>query len=249
MEALRGRKWDAVMYNSGHRAEWTRDTAKLLKENVGLYLYTSSTGVYYPYLGSNIKENTEPVTKMPGDLKEENEKLEYGYGVMKANSELEAKQNFGQERTIIVRPTYMVGPADRMDRFIYWPVRLAKGGEIMVPGKSDDPVQYIDVRDVAAWIIRLIESGTTGTYNAFGPASPIGMHAFVYGAHAAFSSAVSYVMIDDYSFLRKHNVPYIIPWIMPIGNNRGSALVNNEYAMANGLTFKPLSETVLDTYQ
>ncbi|MGI9542490.1 MAG: NAD-dependent epimerase/dehydratase family protein, partial [Cyclobacteriaceae bacterium] len=162
LEALRGRKWDAVIDNSGHREQWTRDTAQLLKDNVGLYLYTSSTGVYYPYLGSNIKENTDLVLKMPEDLEDEDEKMEYGYGVMKSNSEIAARESFGEDRTIIVRPTYMVGPADRLDRFIYWPVRLSRGGEILVPGKSDDPVQYIDVRDVAAWMIRLIEKGGGG---------------------------------------------------------------------------------------
>ena len=85
--------------------------------------------------------------------------MEYGYGVMKTNSEAEAKKAFGADRTIIVRPTYMMGPADRTDRFTYWPVRLGRGGEVMVPGKSLDPVQYIDVRDVASWMIRLIENG------------------------------------------------------------------------------------------
>ena len=69
-------------------------------------------------------------------------KMEYEYGVMKANSEQEAITAFGKENTIIVRPTYMFGPGDHTDRFIHWPVRLAKGGEILVPGKTDDPVQY-----------------------------------------------------------------------------------------------------------
>ncbi|MCB0594068.1 MAG: hypothetical protein KDD28_08250, partial [Phaeodactylibacter sp.] len=104
-------------------------------------------------------------------------------------------------------------------------------------------------RDVAAWMIRLIESRTTGTFNAVGPASPTGMHAFVYGAHAAFSSAVSFVMIPDYEFLTKHKVPYAIPWIMPTGDNAGSALVSNQLGIANGLTFTPLAESVRDIYE
>ena len=76
----------------------------------------------------------------------------------------------------------MMGPADRTDRFTYWPVRLNRGGEVMVPGKAQDPVQYIDVRDVAGWMIRLLENRTTGTFNAVGPASATGMHAFIYVA-------------------------------------------------------------------
>ena len=247
LEALKGRTWDAVIDNSGYKAAWTRDTANLLKDNVDLYLYTSSTGVYYPYLGDDINEGTKPLLEVPADATED-EKLEYDYGVMKANSELEAKKAFGEDRTIVVRPTYMMGPGDRTDRFTYWPIRLSMGGEILVPGKADDPVQYIDVRDVSYWMIRLIEEKKAGTYNAVGPASSTGMHAFVYGAHAAFSSPASFVMVDDHAFLETHGVPYSVPWIMPTNNNYGTARTNNQHAIKNGLTFTPLAQSVRDTY-
>lgn len=245
LEALKGRKWDAVIDNSGRRVQWTKDTAELLKDNVGLYLYTSSTGVYYPYLGKDIKEDTELLTVSPPGTEGE-EKLEYDYGVMKTNSELAAQAAFGKDRTIIVRPTYMIGPADRTNRFAYWPVRLKRGGKVMVPGNADDAVQYIDVRDVAEFMIRLIEQGAAGTYNGVGPASAQGMHAFIHAAHAAFSSPLEIVAIDDYEFLKKQEVYYIVPWIMPEGKNAGSALINNQHAIASGLTFRPLARTVWD---
>ena len=248
LEALKGRKWDAVIDNSGRRVQWTKDTAELLRDHVDLYLYTSSTGVYYPYLGKDIKEDTKLVTKVPEGI-DKYQKMEYDYGVMKTNSELEAQKAFGKDRTIIVRPTYMMGPGDRTDRFTYWPVRLNLGGEVMVPGKTDDPVQYIDVRDVANWMIRLIENRKAGTYNAVGPASPTGMQRFIHGAHAAFSSPASFVMIDDYEFLKEHDVYYIVPWIMPEPNTVGSALVNNQHAIANGLSFTPLAQSVRDIYE
>ncbi len=245
LEALKGRTWDAVIDNSGRRTQWTRDTAQLLQENVGVYLYTSSTGVFYPYLDADIHEDKRPVLKVPEGINEI-QAMEYGYGVMKANSEIEARSAFGVERTIIVRPTYMMGPADWSDRFTYWPVRLSLGGEVMVPGKSDDPVQYIDVRDVAGWMIRLIEEQKSGVFNAVGPASPTGMHAFVYGVHAAFSSAASFVSVPDYKFLKEHKVLDAIPWIMPTGDNFGSARVNNQLAVKNGLTFTPLAKSSSD---
>lgn len=248
LEALKGRKWDAVIDNSGHRAQWTKDSAELLKDNVPLYLYTSSTGVYYPYLGSNIKEDTKLVLTVPEGINEE-QSLEYGYGVMKSNSENAAKKIYGEDRCIIVRPTYMMGPADRTDRFPYWPERLSRGGEILVPGKKDDPVQYIDVRDVAEWMIRLIENSNTGTFNAAGPASATGMHAFVNGAHAAFNSKADFVMVDNYDFLTKHKIPYSIPWIMPTGENYGSARVNIDHGVANGLTFRPLAKSIMDIHE
>ena len=245
LEALKNRQWDAVIDNSGHRVQWTKDTAELLKEQVDVYLYTSSTGVYYPYLGKDIKEDTVLLREVPEGANEE-EKMEYGYGVMKTNSEREVRQAYGDNRSIIVRPTYMIGPADRLDRFIYWPIRLKRGGEVMVPGKADDPVQYIDVRDVAEFMIRLIEQRAGGTYNAVGPASATGMHAFIYAAHAAFSSPLKLVSIPDYDFLKKQGVHYIVPWIMPEGKNAGSALVNNQHAIQHGLTFRPLAQTVWD---
>lgn len=248
LEALKGRKWDAVIDNSGRKVEWTKASAELLKENVGLYLYTSSTGVYYPYLGEDIKEDTKLVTEMPDNLNEE-EELEYGYGVMKTNSENTAKSIFGSDRIIIVRPTYMMGPADRTDRFTYWPVRLERGGEVLVPGKPDDPVQYIDVRDVAEFMIRLIEHKQTGTYNAVGPASAQTMMPFIYGAHAAFSSPVSFVEVPDYDFLIKHKIYYSVPWIMPTGKNIGSAKINFEASLEKGMSFRPLAESIRDIFE
>lgn len=248
LQALRGRKWDAVIDNSGRRVKWTKDTAELLKDNVGLYLYTSSTGVYYPYLGSNIREDSKLVMEVPEGL-DEYRQMEYSYGVMKTLSEIEARKAFGEDRTIVVRPTYMMGPADRTDRFTYWPVRMSIGGEVMIPGKAQDPVQYIDVRDVAGYMIRLIENKVAGISNAVGPASATTMPQFVHGVHAAFSTPVSYVPVTDYEFLEKqYNILDMVPWIMPTGENAGSALVNNDRAVANGLTFTPLAQSVMDIY-
>ncbi|HQW83954.1 MAG TPA: NAD-dependent epimerase/dehydratase family protein [Ferruginibacter sp.] len=247
LDSLRNRKWDVVIDNSGNKLQWVKDAVDLLKNNVDLYLYTSSTGVYYPYLGNDIRENTKPVLKTPDGITAV-QKVEYDYGVMKANSEMEVIKNFGKERSIIVRPTYMIGPGDVSYRFTYWPERIARGGEIMVPGKADDPVQYIDVRDVANWMIRLVENKKAGIYNAVGPASVTGMQAFVYGVHAAFNSKVNFVMIPDYEFLAKQNIFDSIPWIMPVDENYGSARVNNNFAIENGLTYTPLAQTIKDIH-
>lgn len=243
LEALKGRTWDVVIDNSGYRVEWTRSSAELLKDSAGLYLYTSSTGVYYPYLGSDNTENTELVLELgPGIPDNEDSQ----YGIMKSLSEIEAGRAFGEDRTIIVRPTYIIGPGDFSNRFPYWPVRLERGGEVFVPGNGHDPVQFIDVRDLTEFMIRLAEQQNTDTFNVVAPASEMGMHAFVHGAHAATSSAVSWVMIPDYDFLKEQNIPYIVPWIMPVDDNYGSARANNDHAVANGLTFRPLAQTCMD---
>lgn len=248
LSALKNRKWDAVIDNSGRKVEWTKASAELLRDHVDLYLYTSSTGVYYPYLGKDIREDAELVLDVPEGIEGTEMELEYGYGVMKANSEIAAKEAFGEDRAIIVRPTYMVGPGDRSNRFIHWPVRLGRGGEVLVPGKKHDPVQWMDVRDVGTFMIDLIEKRKAGTFNATGPKKATGMHAFVNEARKAFDVDHHLVFIDDYDFLKLQNVYYIVPWIMPEGNNAGSALVSNQQAVANGLRFTPIRKTMLDTH-
>lgn len=246
LSALQGRTWDAVIDNSGQRIEWTRDTAQLLKDSVDLYVYTSSTGVYYPYLGDDLTEDTAVLLE---DLPNETLREQPSYGVMKANSEMEARRAFGDDRTSVVRPTYIIGPADSSNRFPYWPVRLQRGGEVLVPGKGHDRVQYIDVRDLTEFMIRLIENRTAGTFNVAGPASTQGMHAFVYGVHAALSSEVSWVMATDYEFLREQRLRFATPWLMPQGDYYGSARINIERAKAAGLTYRPLARSTWDTLE
>jgi 2'-hydroxyisoflavone reductase len=243
-EALEGRTWDVVIDNSGRQVEWTTTSAELLRDAADLYMYTSSTGVYLPYLGMDITEDTELVLEDPPELPEERRP---SYGVMKSLSEMEARRIFGEDRTIVVRPTYIVGPADPTNRWQYWPIRIRRGGEVFVPGKEDDPVQYIDVRDLTEFMIRLLENRTTGTFNVAGPASPQGMHAFVHGVHDAIGSDVEWIMGTDYDFLREHNVLFNIPWILPEDDYVGSARVNIERATAAGLTFRPLAQTTMDT--
>ncbi len=243
LEALKGRTWDAVIDNSGRNVEWTTASAELLKDAADLYVYTSSTGVYLPYLGMDITEDTELVLAddPPGER--------LSYGVMKSLSEMEARKSFGEDRAIIVRPTYIVGPADPSDRWQYWPIRIQRGGEVFVPGREDDPVQYIDARDLAEFMIRLIENRTAGTFNVAGPASPMGMHEFVHGVHDALQSDVTWIKTTDYDFLQEHNVGAIIPWIIPIGDYVGSARINIDRAKSDGLTFRPLAVTANDTLE
>lgn len=248
LTALQNRKWDAVIDNSGHNVEWTKNSANLLKDNVDLYLYTSSVSAYYPFIKDNINEDQELRLNEPEGIEDEELKMEYWYSVMKANSEIAAKSIFGKDRTIVVRPTYIIGPGDKSNRFIYWPIRLSKGGDTLVPGKAGDPVQYIDVRDVAEWTIRLIEDKNTDTFNAVGPYQAQNMHGFLEEAKTAFNVKTNLIQVDDYDFLKKHNIHYIVPWVLPEGNNLGGAAISNKKGVENGLTYRPLKDTVKDTH-
>ncbi|MEN8703129.1 MAG: NAD-dependent epimerase/dehydratase family protein [Polaribacter sp.] len=248
LTALENRKWNVVIDNSGRNVEWTRKTAQLLKDSCDIYIYTSSTGVYFPYKEANLNEENKVLLMVPETLEDEILKMEYDYGVMKANSEQETIKAFGKERSIIIRPTYMFGPGDKTDRFIHWPIRLAKEGEILVPGKKDDPVQYIDVRDVAEFMIRLAEQKNYGTYNAVGPINKESMNDFVNKAKGTFNVKNDFVYIDDYDFLKENKIYYTVPWIMQDEYNYGSARINNSLAKENGLVFRDLKTSIKETH-
>ena len=247
LKALENKTWDVVIDNSGRQVQWTKDTANLLKDNVGMYMYTSSTGVYYPYTGNSIGEDTNIVLEMPEGLTADQE-YEQEYGIMKGNSELAAMEAFGKERTIVVRSTYMVGPGDRTNRFVHWPLRFAKGGNILVPGKKDDLVQYVDVRDVAEWYIRLAENKQHGTFNAVGPKDTQTVIEFAKKGATTFDIESSFTQINDYEFLKSYDINFAIPWVMPVDDHYGSARIKHQKAMAAGLTYRPLTTTVQDTF-
>ncbi len=241
LQALEGKRWDAVVDDSGNRADWVRQSTALLKDAVGRYLFTSSTGVYYPYLRRGLSE-ADPVHYDQRDPQDGEE----AFGVMKAQGERYVLEAFG-ERGLVVRPTYIVGPGDTSDRFPYWPVRLARGGEVLAPGRADDPSQFIDVRDLAEFMVRLLENKQSGVFNAVGPERPMTARAFYAAAAAALKASVKFTYVDDYDFLRSHKIEEAIPWAMLSGNNDGMMSIRNARAIAAGLTFRPLADTVRDT--
>lgn len=243
LEALKNRKWDVVIDNSGRRTKWTEDTAKLLVDHVGYYMYTSSISVFYPFIGDDFSEKRPLVTEIPKDANEQ-EKQTYAYGVMKATSEEATINAFGKDRSIIVRPTLIVGPGDPTDRFPYWLARIEKGGDIIIPGQRDEVVQYIDVRDLAQWMIRLLENEAAGVYNGSGPGFKMTTDAFVHGIHASYNSPVNYIQIDDLNFLKENGIIGIQPWVIQLPEYAGMSKSENSKAIAADLQFRPLSETV-----
>ena len=240
LDSLRDKQWDAVIDNSGQRVEWARASATLLAASVRLYMYVSSTGVFLPYRTTNIPEDG------PIPLADDPQQDPPSYGVMKALSENEVRKAF-PAGAIIVRPTYIVGPGDSTDRFPYWPVRIAQGGEILVPGRMTDPVQYIDVRDLSAFMVHLLEQGTTGTFNVAGPHARQSMAEFVYGVRAATTAETTWTWIEDYAFLEQQRLRFAIPWLMLTPDYVGSAQISNARAIAAGLRFRALAGTVEDT--
>jgi 2'-hydroxyisoflavone reductase len=241
LDALRGKRWDAVVDDSATNPKWVQDSAELLRDNVGRYLFTSSTGVYYPYLRRGIDESG-PVPLTAADPKDGSAT----FGVAKALCEQQTQRVFG-ERAVIVRPSYIVGPGDTTDRFPYWPVRLARGGEVLAPGRKDDPAQFIDVRDLAEFMVHLLEGSRSGAYNVAGPRTAGTARAFLEVARATINPSVQYTFVDDYDFLAAHKIDEAIPWAMLKGNDYGMMSVKSDKAIAAGLSFRPVEQTLRDT--
>lgn len=241
LEALVGRTWDAVIDDSATNPEWVRQSAALLDGKVQRYLFTSSTGVYYPYLKLGLTE-ADAVHTDARDAKDPSE----SYGTQKATCEAIVQRVFG-DKGIVVRPTYIVGPGDTSDRFTYWPVRLARGGDVIAPGRKDDKVQFIDVRDLTAFMVHLVESNASGIFNAVGPKAPMTVETFLDIAKRTVGKNVRYVWFDDDAWFLKHEIDGVVPWILARGNDLGHTSIVSTRSTQAGLTLRPVQETLRDT--
>jgi len=248
--SLKGRAWDVVV-DTANSVPWTREACAALKGSTARFLYVSSTGAFWPYRTVDIPEDG------PVRLQDEPPQASPSFGVMKAQSEQAARDAFPSGH-LVIRPGYIVGPGDTSDRFTYWPVRLARGGEVLVPGRKTDPVQYIDVRDLAEWMVRQMEAGATGTFNAVGPAAPQTLAQFINGLAPITAPGTTFTWIEDYAFLKAYplrpktaddpgGLIEAIPWEMVDGDELGHMRISNRKARAAGLTYRPLITTARDT--
>lgn len=239
LEALGTRRWDAVIDDSATNPDWVRLSTERLASS-GRYLFTSSTGVYYPYLRQGLAE-ADPVHTEAADPKDGSE----SFGTRKARCEAIVTRSFGA-RGVVVRPTYIVGPGDYTDRFTYWPVRLAEGGEVLAPGKKTDPVQFIDVRDLAAFMLKLVEDDASGIFNAIGPGAPMTIEAFLRESTAALGVTSQLVWVDE-ATLKARQIDGMVPWILASGNDLGHTSIRTTRSQTAGLSHRPVGETVRDT--
>jgi 2'-hydroxyisoflavone reductase len=252
LKALEGRDWDVCIDNPTSLPIWVRDAARVLKGHVGRYIFISTISVY----AANDKpaDETAPLVAYKGDdamaetikTLNANPKL---YGPLKALSEKEAQAQYGEANTTIIRPGLIVGPGDGTDRFTYWPVRLARGDEILAPGDGSDPVQFIDARDLAEWTVRMAEQQTTGAFNASGPASPITMQQMMAGIAQGVDVDPRIVWAPT-PFLKANKVSAwrdMPVWIPGQDETFGFHRRDIRRAIAEGLTYRPLPLTAADS--
>ena len=244
LESLRGRRWDVVIDNSRQNPDWVELSAEFLRDAADQYVYVSSRSAYadvsrVPMTAEAPVHTYETAGVSPGDR--------LPYGLAKALSEQAASRHF-PGRTTVLRPGLIVGPDDDTDRFTYWPVRIARGGEVLAPGDPSDPVQVIDVRDFTEWTIRLGESATAGTFNVVGPRTPRPMAELLYGIRAVTTAETTFTWVEE-GFLREHRVrPYAeMPVWRPPSMGAGFARFDLTPEIEAGLTFRPLAVTARDT--
>ena len=252
---LADREWDVVVDNSGYLPRLVRDSAELLASNVGHYIFVSTTGVY-PFDIGGRGQIVTPISKAQ-DFDEdsalqsidhpESEDAGKYYGQLKVLCERAVAEIFPGRHTIL-RPTFIVGPGDNTDRFTYWPLRVSKGGEVLAPGDPRMPVQYIDARDLATFVGLIAENRITGIYNVAGPEARMSMAEFLYGLRALTAAAVRFTWVES-AFLETQNINDWddLPMRIPVPDPAGPPVVTNARAIENGLSFRPLAVTALDT--
>jgi 2'-hydroxyisoflavone reductase len=249
LKSLEGREWDVCIDNPTSLPFWVRDAGKVLKGKVGHYLFISTISVYADGSQGGIVEDAAVAEYKGKDAMAETQEtlradIANLYGALKGLSEKEAFKQFGDKVTI-VRPGYIVGPRDETDRFTYWPHRIAQGGEVLVPGDGQDPIQIIDGRDLGEWMIRLAEAGTTGTFNAVGPDYTLAMDAMIHGCHAVTGGPLTLTHVPM-AFIEEQQVGLPI-WVPREGSEfSGYGRVSNAKAISAGLSFRPLATTVVD---
>ena len=244
LSGLADRKWDAVIDNSGYVPRTVAASARQLAPNVGQYLFVSTICQYDNWLeGPPGGTEERPRATLDDPASED---VSAHYCELKAYCEREVEAALPGSATHI-RPGLIVGPRDRSDRFTYWPVRMARGGEVLAPGKPDDVTQYIDVRDLARFMVHCVEQRLTGPFNAVRMPMPFG--AFLRGCRDAINPDAELTWVPA-GFLADQDIQAwrdVSLWVDAHGPQAGSLAWSAQKAIDAGLTFRPLADTARDT--
>jgi 2'-hydroxyisoflavone reductase len=246
LHLLEGRRWDAVIDTCGYEPAAVRLSAGSLASSVGLYVFISSISVYADFRRPGIDEDA-PTAKLPEGASEEFNIEQYG--PLKALCEQAAEQAM-PGRALNIRPGLIVGEFDPTDRFTYWPWRVAQGGDVLAPSHPAYPVQFIDVRDLSGWIIRMIERGATGIVNATGPMPAASMGSLLETCASVSGSGARLRWASEAFLLENEVQPWTeLPLWIPESDPESSGMqqVSIAKAVQAGLTFVDLEDTVRST--
>jgi 2'-hydroxyisoflavone reductase len=240
---LQDRSWDAVIDTSGYVPRHVRRSAEALVGQTDRYVFISTVSVYAEDNPRGMDENSPLAT-----LKDESVEEVTGetYGGLKVLCEKAVEEVYA-DRALIIRPGLIVGPHDPTDRFTYWPVRIAQGGEVLAPGNPDQPVQIIDGRDMAQWIISMVEEKRSGSFNAVGPDYALTTKQMLDACVAVCNPQAQLTWVSEEFLIAAGAQPWSeIPVWVP-EQDAAFDTCSNARAIAAGLKFHPLAETIADT--
>ena len=248
LSALEGRTFDVIVDTSGYVPAHVTRSAKLLGPGCRLYIFLSSVSAYSTE-GEGLRDEDFPVTVLSDEVLADVKTIQDSfphYSGMKAHCE-KAAEGAAPGKVFNIRPGLIVGPGDLSDRFPWWPDRVARGGEILSPGDPASAQQVIDVRDLADWIVRGAETTQTGTFNAVGFPGTVTMEEILHGMKIVLGADCSFTWVPD-AFLLEHEVG---PWMeLPLWiPSERKKYYGTAKAIAAGLTFRPLGDTILATAQ
>lgn len=261
LEKLSGGNWDAVIDTCGYLPQSVKKSAEFLADKVKQYVFISSGSVYAETSEPNYDEQTA-TAKLATEQKEKFENFDTNqelnglvlgesYGALKVLCE-EAAGRAMPNRVLNVRAGMIVGAFDWTDRFAYWVMRVASGGEVLAPGAPENFVQLIDVRDLSEWIIEMIERGETGIFNATSAPFDLTFGKMLDAMKSALATDAEFVWADE-KFLVENNVaPWSeMPFYLPESDDaaRNFLTMNVDRALSKNLKFRPLGETVRDVFE
>jgi 2'-hydroxyisoflavone reductase len=250
LSVLDGRAFDATVDVCAYWPRQVRSVADALGDRGGQHVYISSVSAY---ADTDLPGGDESIplatldTDAAGDP-DNAEMTETTYGPLKALCERAAVDAYGADRVTIVRPSYVVGPYDPTGRFTWWVDRLARGGPILCPGPADSPMQLIDARDQGAWVVRLIESGTTGAFHSASPAPPWSFADMITAISTTLATDIEPIWVDGEALLAEGVDGGDLP-LWSEGADEMVLALDPSAAIRTGLTARPFAETIHDTAQ
>ncbi|KUH36186.1 MULTISPECIES: NAD-dependent epimerase/dehydratase family protein [Streptomyces] len=244
LAALREGTWDAVVDTWSGAPRAVRDAARLLADRVGRYAYVSSCSVYEWPLVAELREDKPVVEASPDDGDE------VPYPRAKRGGELAAVGAFGPERTLLVRAGLILGPGENIGRLPWWLNRVARGGPVLAPGPRDLPLQYVDARDLAGWLLDAVEGGSAGPYDLVSRPGHATMEALLEACLRATGSDAELRWTDPGTILAAGVEPWsdLPVWTPPGELHDAMHGADVSKALAAGLRCRPVEETVADTW-
>ena len=245
LERLAGRRWDAVIDTCGYLPRLVGLSAGTLRESVRHYTFISTLSVY-PLAGAPQRDESAALLTLDDETIEEI--TDETYGPLKVLCERALQQSFPGNSSII-RSGLIVGPYDPTNRFTYWVTRAAQGGDAIAP-PTGQPIQFIDARDLATFTLRLTEAGRGGIYNVTGPARRLTFGELLPVAKETLQCDVRFHHASD-EFLGEHEVGEFMELPLWVNHDLAESFMTFDIskALAQGLTFRPLTQTISDTWR